>query len=92
VERWKFADVSPGFDVRLEQVARDLGLRSQRFALKSLPTNVHWHFVMEGATGTLEATWLIDSQQAWLSVRANRHADWVDLAAGTLIRRLRLPE
>jgi len=88
VERWDLADASPGFDTRLEQAARELGLRVQRFPLRSLPAKVHWHFGVQGAKGTLEATWLIDSERAWLSVHANRRGDWVDAAAKSLIERL----
>ena len=88
MKRWEFDRVLPGFDLRLERVAQELGLRSKRFVLKSLPANVHWHFGIKGATGTLEGTWLIDSEQAWLVVRANRHADWVDAAANALVQRL----
>ena len=87
-QRWDFDDAQAGFDERLETAGQALGLTVRRFVLKSLPTNVHWHFGIEGTTGTLEATWLIDSQTAWLSVRSNRNAEWVDGAVVALLRRL----
>jgi len=87
VQRWNFESTGPGFDYRLEHAASELGLHWTRYLLKSQKHNIHWHFRVPGKAGTLEATWLIDTGEAWLSLRANRQADWAVAAANMLVKK-----
>jgi hypothetical protein len=89
VQRWNIEEPGPAFDSRFGAVAAVLGLQIRRTSLKSLAPNVHWHLAAPDRTGTLEATWLIDADEAWLCVRDNRRAKWVDPMAAAILKLLR---
>ena|SRR5579862_5498050 len=83
--RWEIESPGRAFAHKLELAAAELSLKSERTSLKSLGSNVHWHLSHPGRAGTLEATWLIDADQAWLCVRANRRADWIEPTVHALL-------
>jgi hypothetical protein len=77
VDRWYVLRPTTKFPERLEAIASELGLTSKQYALRGLPENIHWHFRKPGLTGTLEATWLAESGEAWLSAHRIRGTEWV---------------
>jgi hypothetical protein len=91
MRRWNLDVASCGFDDRFEKLIAELGLEYHRTILKSLPSNAHWHIRKKGSKGTLEATWLIEAEEAWVSLRANREAIWAADAAESIVIRFRDP-
>jgi hypothetical protein len=77
MQRWEIPHPGLDFAALLEQATRELGLEANRMVSNSLPRKMHWHIKLPGSRGTLEATWLTESSEAWLSVHANRDADWI---------------
>ena len=49
--------------------------------LASYPGCVHWHWKMAQERGTLEVTFWPKQNRLWISVHANREANWTDAAA-----------
>jgi hypothetical protein len=62
----------------VEGACKDLVLiqRSRLYWVKHL---VRWQIKMEKQKGTLEISFLPRTRRAWLTVRKNRYADWMDL-------------
>jgi len=85
MERWDYTSVEADFGQRLEAAAEALGLIFERHDLKSLPRNQHWHMKKPGMRGVLEATWLLDKGEAWLSQHSNRGGDWIAAAVAALL-------
>ncbi len=90
MKEWKVA-LPSGFDswTRLEAIALQAAMQvdlspGPRQSLKTKPGSVHYHLTCPGQTGTLELTIWPERQLIWLSVHANRAADWTDGAADAL--------
>lgn len=82
--KWPLPSGIPDAEIHIPRLAREQGLIVSESTLKSLPANFHWHFRKPGTSGTLEATWLIGTQQGWLSVHDSRQADWIEEAAAII--------
>jgi len=61
---------------------------SLRAGLQKYPGCIHWHFKMNGKSGTIEATMWPSRQRVWLSVQTGRNAEWIKEAVGLMINDL----
>lgn len=68
-------------EAAIESTVAELGLAiSSKGTLRKFNGSVHWHIKRPGESGTLEATWWPKTGQFWLSVHANRGANWIEEA------------
>jgi len=69
----------------IENAAAEHGLlATMKNTLKQFPGSTHWHYKRGNERGTLEITLWPLEQRVWISVHANRRADWIDSAIPTL--------
>lgn len=66
----------PADPAEITDFASKIGLVATVFELKSYPGALHWHFRQKQEAGTLEATWWPRKRRFWLSLHANRTAQW----------------
>ena len=69
-----------------ERALVDQNLQFERLSLKKYKDCIHWHIRQPGSKGTLEATYLPESQRLWLEIRPGRTAPWLASVVANLER------
>lgn len=73
-------DASPEKLAEIVQlVAREFGIQfGLETDIKRIPGSQHWHLRRERQPGVLEVTLVARTQSGFVSVHANRRANWID--------------
>jgi hypothetical protein len=82
--------LKPGFtEKEVEQATAAMGLQlTMKGTLKTLPTNIHWHYKKPKHKGTLEITLVLSSHQLIVECKKGRWGDWVQEVLGELVKQM----
>ena len=79
--------------MEVEQACSALGFQlTMKGSLKSLSSNLHWHYKMAKQPGVLEITLMLSENKLILNCKKNRMGEWICKAVGELKHALKLIE
>lgn len=78
--------LSGNIEVEIENFLQKEGLTlSFKGTLARYPRSIHWHWMKQGNTGTLELTFWPSQSRLWFHVQSGRRADWITAILPLLI-------
>lgn len=77
----------------VEKACSSMGLQlTMKGSLKSLASNIHWHYKKARQPGVLEITLMMNENKLILTCKKNRNGEWIGRATDELKAALKLTE